>query len=449
MKKLKSQNGAITMLVLISIMFLISFLISTYVLVIHKAQSQKEIVEETKRIYESPFTMEEIYNSYFNTGNIVPIYTVEQLQAIGGGKQINIDGKYYTFSNDENTVYVLMNNLEIKAYEDYGEDYYWTPIGDRDDLLANFEGNDKIIQVNYKDYNKVYSKEKFNFSEYFVLTINSTVADAIVTINGQETKSICVKKGEEAIWKVEKVDYVTQEGIYVANNDKTEDITLELAKCMFTINPIPEDSIVTISSNGEIITTGQGSQSVSVKPGTNIEYLVERTYYQAKNGNVIVDSTIIQTVELESNPEQTLTILSPSSVEAEDWMDVDKANDGIDSTDFAQSWNTDKFYLHYDASELNENVKITNILASYRLKQTLSGNDVIVILNAGDVECINTTVENISTTLRGTVYESVATVLPTGTDVKKGMTLSINNTDGGVDVLYIYGSQLEITYIEP
>ena len=179
-------------------------------------------MENKQKIYEPKTTMEEIYNSYFNNGNIVPIYTVEQLQAIGSGQQINVNGKYYTFSNNENTIYVLMNNLEIKA-EDYGEDYYWTPIGDRDDLLANFEGNNNKIDVIYKDKIKTYSKEKFNFSEYFVLTINPTPADAIVTINGQETKEISVKKGEEAIWKVEKTDYVTQEGTYIANDDNIEE----------------------------------------------------------------------------------------------------------------------------------------------------------------------------------------------------------------------------------
>ncbi|MBQ2916756.1 MAG: hypothetical protein IJE59_01025 [Clostridia bacterium] len=384
MKKLKSQNGAITMLVLISIMFLISFLISTYVLVMHKAQSQKEIVEETKKIYESPFTMEEIYNSYFNSGNIVPIYTVEQLLYMGTGKQnVNINGKYYNFNNDENTIYVLMNDLEFNAYQEYGEDYYWEPIGNREDLSAKFEGNNYVIEVNYKEYTKVYSKDN-EFSEYEILIIN----------------------------------------------------------------PVPEDATVTISSNGEVIATGKGRQKVLVETGANLEYSVERTYYEPQSGSATVDSTIVLTVELESKPEQTLTLI-PASAEAEDWSAVNQAVADIDSSDYAFSWNTDKFYLHFDVSEFNENVKVTNILASYKLNQTISKNDVVVILNAGDVECINTVVEDLSTKLGGTVYETVADTLPLGTDVKNGLTLSINNVDGGSDLLYIYGARLTITYIEP
>ena len=383
MKKIKSENGVITMITLITVLITVSLLITSYILIANKVRTQKEIVDETRKIYEPTSRMEEIYNSYFNNENIIPVYTVEQLQAIGTEEIINIDGKYYTFSNNENTVYVLMNNLEFNAYEEYGEEYYWKPIGNREDLLCNFEGKNNIIQVNYKGYNKVYSKDN-RFSEYEIVIIN----------------------------------------------------------------PIPEDAIVTISSNGEVIATGQGTQRVLVDPGVDIEYLVERKYYQSKSESVTVDSTIISTVELESKPEQTLTLI-PVSAEANDWSAVDKAADGIDSADYAYSWNTDKFYLHFDVSNFNENVKVTNILASYRLKQSVANNDIVVALLAGDVVCINTTVEDISTTLKGTVYESTATVLPEGTDVKNSLILSINNVDGGADILHIYGAQLTITYIEP
>lgn len=290
MKKLRSQNGAITMIVLISIMFLISFLISTYVLVMHKAQSQKEIVEETKKIYESPFTMEEIYNSYFNTGNIVPIYTVEQLLDMGTEKQnININGKYYNFNNDENTIYVLMNNLEFNAYEDYGEDYYWTPVGNREDLSAKFEGNNYKIEVVYKDKTKTYLKEN-EFSEYLVLGINPIPADAIVTINGKETKSISVKQGEELEWKVEKIGYVTQGGKHIADNDGIYDITLEVAKHTFTINPTPADAIVTIN--------GQQTKSVTVDYGTEISYSVSCDGYHTKTETLILTTDITTDVTL-------------------------------------------------------------------------------------------------------------------------------------------------------
>jgi len=50
-------------------------------------KTQKEIVAETKTIYEPKYTMEEIYNSYFSKEKTIPIYTVEQLLAMGSGQE--------------------------------------------------------------------------------------------------------------------------------------------------------------------------------------------------------------------------------------------------------------------------------------------------------------------------------------------------------------------------
>ena len=87
MKNLKNEKGAITILVLVSILFMLSFLISTYVIIANKVQTQKEIINETKKTYETE-TAEEVYNNFF-AGNIVPSilpegYTeVEYLESTG------------------------------------------------------------------------------------------------------------------------------------------------------------------------------------------------------------------------------------------------------------------------------------------------------------------------------------------------------------------------------
>ena len=44
MKKLKSEKGAITIIVLVSVLFFVSFLISSYVIIANKVQTQKEII---------------------------------------------------------------------------------------------------------------------------------------------------------------------------------------------------------------------------------------------------------------------------------------------------------------------------------------------------------------------------------------------------------------------
>ena len=86
MKRFKNQNGAITIITLVTILFMVSFLISAYAIAANKAKTQKEIVAETKETYESKQTMEEIYNSYFgNHTDILPSgYTeVEYLESTG------------------------------------------------------------------------------------------------------------------------------------------------------------------------------------------------------------------------------------------------------------------------------------------------------------------------------------------------------------------------------
>lgn len=199
MKRIKSEKGAITIIVLVSMLFFVAFLVSTYVVVANKVQTQKEAIEETKRIYEPKQTMAEIYNSYFNSDNVIPVYTAEQLLSIGSDRVFNIDGKIYRYTNNESTIYLLMNNIEFNAF-DINEDYYWNPIGNRNDVLYNFEGNNYIIKVNYMDnqneeYSIEYSKENlYNEPEYEIniaVLLDNTVKDeAQIYVNdiAQETQ---------------------------------------------------------------------------------------------------------------------------------------------------------------------------------------------------------------------------------------------------------------------
>ena len=93
MKRLRDEKGVITIFVLVSLLFMISFLIATYALASNKVKTQKEIIAETREIYESKYTMDEVYNSYFTSDTIIPIYTVEQLLAIGTGNNISVNRK--------------------------------------------------------------------------------------------------------------------------------------------------------------------------------------------------------------------------------------------------------------------------------------------------------------------------------------------------------------------
>lgn len=212
MKNFKNEKGSITILVLVSLVFLTTFLISSYIIISNKMQTQKKVISDTKEIYEQP--IEEIYNSYFNTENIIPIYTVEQLLLIGEEHQnVNINGKYYNFTDDENIAYMLMNDLKFKV-SDYpdkvDENGYWVPLGDRVKVI----GKNHTIEVIYEEeiettidvdetteeqeleeneYSVIYSQES-NYSEPYyevgivpMLSSGEVATEAKILLNNQET----------------------------------------------------------------------------------------------------------------------------------------------------------------------------------------------------------------------------------------------------------------------
>ena len=88
MKKLKSENGAIAIIVLVSVLFLTMFLISSYMVISNKLKTQKEVIDQTRQIYEN-YDLAEIYNSFFNNGAI-PIYSKEQYLKIGSNEKVMI-----------------------------------------------------------------------------------------------------------------------------------------------------------------------------------------------------------------------------------------------------------------------------------------------------------------------------------------------------------------------
>ena len=193
MKRLKSEKGVITMITLVTVLFMVSFLISSYIIVANKVKTQKEMMAETKSIYEPKTSMEEIYNSYFSNENIIPIYTVEQLLVIGNNQQVNINGKYYKFSNNENSVYVLMNDIELNAI-DLGLKNNWVPIYENKDFLGIFEWNGYTIEVTKLNGNIVeYKKPAIILSETQMneeIAIGSTGTVELTATLNNESKDL-------------------------------------------------------------------------------------------------------------------------------------------------------------------------------------------------------------------------------------------------------------------
>lgn len=145
MMNLKNEKGSISLIAIISVLFLTSFLISTYLIMNNKAKTQLEVTKRTMEIYNNADEAEQIYNNYFNKG-VIPIYTAEQLTNIGTGDIVEINGRKYIFSNAENTSYILMSNIEIE------ED--WSPDNIPNDI--NFEWNGHTVTVNINESTTIY-----------------------------------------------------------------------------------------------------------------------------------------------------------------------------------------------------------------------------------------------------------------------------------------------------
>lgn len=336
MKNLKKENGAITIITLVSILFMVSFLISSYILISNKVKAQKDMIAETRKTYESPITMEEIYNSYFNNENIIPIYTVDQLLDMGTEKKnVNIKGKYYDFTNNENTVYVLMNDLQFKAndYADRLDNGYWMPVGDRiiayettqksrsideseeEDGLdlqfkAKFEGKNNKIEVSYVDeendeYSVIYSQEsKYCEPEYEVnvtpvFSDETIVNDAQILKNEEQTGLI-----GQTIIKIKRLkttsvsaylddNYtVPKESILITNPNKIKNVNLkfESLNVVLTIEPEP--------ANAEVMINGVNTRIISVPAGTTVNYQVSCSEYYTKQGSIEVNGNMVLPIEL-------------------------------------------------------------------------------------------------------------------------------------------------------
>lgn len=146
MNKFKSEKGAITLLVLITMLFIVSFLITMYIITANKVEAQIERTEQIKETYNNVEDAESVYNSYFG-GDVINIYTVEQLLQIGSKEKIVINGKVYTFTGS--ATYVLMEDLvfDVDNYTSIlGTNTDWTPIGN---TTYNFEGNGHTITVTH------------------------------------------------------------------------------------------------------------------------------------------------------------------------------------------------------------------------------------------------------------------------------------------------------------
>ena len=128
-------------------------------------------------------------------------------------------------------------------------------------------------------------------------TITPTPSNATVTLiatgYSQVGNSIKVPYGTTVVWMVEKEGYLTKSGSKIMTEDTEAQIILE-EMMTFTIIPNPSDAIVHITAAGYI----QHNNSITVPPGTIINWEVSKEGMESKSGRKAVNKTENYPVEL-------------------------------------------------------------------------------------------------------------------------------------------------------
>lgn len=160
-KNIKNQKGAISLFVLLSMMFFMAFMLGAFTLVNRRNATQVEALAETQKIYSNKQAASEKYDSIFvqSTSSVVPITNIEQLKKV---KEVAegtdtykylINGKIYTY--EKNAEYVLQNDI-ILDFDD-------TFNGKRGDGT----GTAKLEYYDYVLYNSTYNINLNGHSIYY------------------------------------------------------------------------------------------------------------------------------------------------------------------------------------------------------------------------------------------------------------------------------------------
>lgn len=181
---MKNQRGAIALVTLGTVIFMLAFLLSSFVIIQNRMQSQAEIKKETADLYEKKMNnREKIYQNYFAMETeSIPITNADQLLSIGTNKEFAINGKIYKYSPEKNymlqgNIYLDVEDYKIKYGDMFGEytvnnltGYIGTEVvantwiginglKDKGFLTGKFDGKNYEINVKTTEGNLIYNTE--------------------------------------------------------------------------------------------------------------------------------------------------------------------------------------------------------------------------------------------------------------------------------------------------
>ena len=136
-------------------------------------------------------------------------------------------------------------------------------------------------------------------------TATITLVDRSNTITGTGTTTLSnIPEGNEVSYNVSASGYITQSGTEVIISDVSKSIELEVATFTLTINPTPDDAMITLTAEGYT----QSGNSIIVPSGTSVQWSVTADGYTAQSGTQIVSSDLTLTITLESSTVETSTL---------------------------------------------------------------------------------------------------------------------------------------------
>lgn len=120
MKNIKSQKGAISLFVVLSMLFFLAFMLGVFSITTRRNAAQLEAVRETAKIYSSGVDANTLYDSMISStsGVAIPITTIDQLkeakrlaEGTSTTETVNytINGKLYSYKKGES--YYLANDI--------------------------------------------------------------------------------------------------------------------------------------------------------------------------------------------------------------------------------------------------------------------------------------------------------------------------------------------------
>lgn len=125
MKKNKNQRGAISLFVLLSMLFFLVFFMGVFTLVSRRNATQVEALKETQAIYNSGSSANDIYDSTMSeSDSVIPIFNKEQLikaieiqnSAADNKSSYIINGKLYTYKKGAS--YALQNDIILNLEQE-------------------------------------------------------------------------------------------------------------------------------------------------------------------------------------------------------------------------------------------------------------------------------------------------------------------------------------------